>query len=157
MLFRSSAAVLLAAAIGCASGGLIAVDRASAATEQSMQLIEAGSEWLGTPYRMGAAFKNGVPVAFDCSSFTQHLFRSFDIKLPRTAKSQSYIGQKVDRGSLSQGDLVFFRTSGRTISHVGVYAGDGMMLHASSSKGITLTDMNSAYWKKRYVTARRVL
>lgn len=148
---------MLIAAVGYTSYAAASPNQASAATATSNKLIESGKDYLGTPYRMGASFKNGEPVAFDCSSFTQYLFLSLDVELPRTSKEQSLVGEKVDRAYLSQGDLVFFRTNGKSISHVGIYAGDGKMLHASSSKGITLTDMNSSYWKKRYVTARRVL
>lgn len=156
-LFKRSMAVMMIAAVGYASAAAAAVEHASAATESSQSLISSGKDYLGTPYRMGAVFKNGEPVAFDCSSFTQYLFLKHDIKLPRTSSEQAKVGVKVDKANLSQGDLVFFRTNGKSISHVGIYAGDGKMLHASSSKGITITNMHSSYWKKRYVTARRVL
>ena len=79
------------------------------------------------------------------------------VKLPRTSKEQAKEGEQVDRGSISQGDLLFFRTSGKSIGHVAIYVGNGKMIHASSSRGVTISDMNSSYWKKRFVTARRVL
>ncbi|XID90661.1 C40 family peptidase [Paenibacillaceae bacterium WGS1546] len=128
---------------------------ASAATPQSLSLIDYGKEYVGTPYRFGAAaFKTN---AFDCSSYVQYIFQQFGVKLPRTASSQASMGEKVDKGYISVGDLVFFKTGKSGISHVGIYAGDGKMLHASSSQGVTLSNMNSNYWSKAYVTARRVL
>ncbi len=128
---------------------------ASAATPQSLDLIAYGKEHLGTPYRYGAP--TGVTYAFDCSSYVQYVFSQFGVNLPRTSVSQSYVGEKVVIGFLSVGDLVFFSTGGGGISHVSIYAGDGKILHASSSKGVTIASMESNYWKNAYVTARRVL
>jgi cell wall-associated NlpC family hydrolase len=86
------------------------------------------------------------------------MFGSIGVWLPRTSSAQAYMGKKVDKGSISMGDLVFYSTNGgKSISHVAIYAGGGKILHSSSSKGVTLTDMNSSYWKTKYVTARRVL
>ncbi len=129
--------------------------KASAATPESLDLISYGKEHIGTPYRYGAPA--GVTYAFDCSSYVQYVFGKFGVDLPRTSISQAYTGQKVDIGFLSVGDLVFFRTLGGGISHVAIYAGNGMILHASSSKGVTLTSMETNYWKNAYVSARRVL
>jgi len=128
---------------------------AEAATPQSEALIKSGKEYLGVPYRLGAP--SGSTYAFDCSSFTQYLFKKNGISLPRTSSAQSTKGTKVAKSYLSMGDLVFFNTNGRSISHVGVYAGQNKMLHTSSSKGVVLSDMNTSYWNNRYVTARRVL
>jgi probable lipoprotein NlpC len=132
-----------------------APSKASAATQQSLDLIDYGKEHLGKPYLYGAP--TGITYAFDCSSYVQYVFGKFGVDLPRTSVSQAHIGQKIDKEHLSVGDLVFFSTSGGGISHVAIYAGDGMILHASSSKGITLTSMETNYWKNAYVTARRLL
>jgi cell wall-associated NlpC family hydrolase len=132
-----------------------APSQASAATPESLQVIASGKEHIGTPYRYGAPA--GITYAFDCSSFVQYVFNQFGVDLPRTSISQAYTGQKVDKAYLSVGDLVFFNTSGSGISHVGIYAGNGKMLHASSKKGITLSNMNSTYYSNKFVTARRVL
>lgn len=138
----------LGSAIGASSN-------ASAATPESLGLITLAKEYVGTPYRYGAT--SGITYAFDCSSFTQYVFDQVGIELPRTSAAQSYIGVKVDKGYLSVGDLVFFKASGYGIGHVAIYAGNGMILHASSSKGVSLTSLESNYWKKNYLTARRVL
>lgn len=126
-----------------------------AATPTSLKLIDTGKAYIGTPYRYGAA--PGSTDAFDCSSFTQYIFKSFDVWLPRTSAAQASMGTKVDKGSLSVGDLVFFKTNGKSISHVAIYAGNNKMIHSSSSAGVTISDMNASYWKSKYVTARRVL
>jgi Cell wall-associated hydrolases (invasion-associated proteins) len=137
-------------------GSLIGLPaKADAATPESLNLIASGKDFIGTPYKFGAPA--GVTYAFDCSSFVQYVFQQQGVDLPRTSVSQSYAGEKVDKAYLSMGDLTFFKTGGSGISHVAIYAGDGKILHASSSKGVTLSNMNSSYWKKAYVTARRVL
>lgn len=129
--------------------------QAHAATPESLKLISVSKNYIGTPYKYGATA--GVTSAFDCSSFTQFLFKGFDVNLPRTSTAQATVGVKVAKGNLSMGDLVFFKTNGKSISHVAVYAGNNKIVHSSSSKGVTISDMSSSYWTKYYVTARRVL
>ncbi|MFX3633856.1 MAG: C40 family peptidase [Candidatus Pristimantibacillus sp.] len=130
-------------------------NRAEAATPQTLELISAGKNYIGVPYKYGAPV--GVTYAFDCSSFTQYMFNGLDVSLPRTASAQSSKGTKVPKGELSTGDLVFFKTNGKSISHVAIYAGNNKILHSSSSQGVTISNMGSAYWTKYYVTARRVV
>ena len=129
--------------------------KAHAATPQTIGLISVGKQYLGTPYKFGAPA--GVTYAFDCSSFTQFLFRGLHVSLPRTSSAQATIGEKVPKGYLSMGDLVFFKTNGKSISHVAIYAGNNKIIHSSSSHGITVSSLNTSYWTKSYVTARRVL
>lgn len=129
--------------------------KAQAATPETIKLVSVGKKYLGTPYKFGAP--TGATYAFDCSSFTQFLFKGFDVSLPRTTTAQALKGKKVSMGMLSMGDLVFFNTNGKSISHVAIYAGNNKMIHSSSSKGVTVTDMTTSYWKTKYVTARRVI
>jgi probable lipoprotein NlpC len=130
--------------------------KASAATAQSLELLSYGKKYIGVNYKYGAA--SGVTTAFDCSSYTQYIFKQLGVNLPRTSGAQSSVGDKVSKGSLSVGDLVFFNTmGGNRISHVAIYAGHGKIIHASSSKGVSHSSVESGYWKKYYVTARRVL
>ncbi|RXZ77857.1 NlpC/P60 family protein [Paenibacillaceae bacterium] len=154
-LLKSAVSFGLFISIGWSSLGPASMPKAEAATAATEELIAIGSEFLGVPYRFGAP--TGITSAFDCSSFVQYVYLQSGIELQRTSRAQANVGTKVDKGYLSKGDLVFFNTSGKGISHVGIYAGDNKMLHSSSSKGITLSKMNTNYWNKRYVTARRVL
>lgn len=133
----------------------VSPSKASAATVESLELLSYGKQFIGVNYKYGAA--SGINTAFDCSSYTQYIFKQLGIELPRTSVSQSNIGEKVVKANLSVGDLVFFRGSGNGIGHVAIYAGGGKILHASSSKGVTISSIESDYWKSNYVTARRIL
>lgn len=110
-------------------------------------------EYLGMPYQGTSEYQTGI----DCSRFTSEVYRRYDrIKLPRTARDQSQIGQKVQRSKLSYGDLVFFKTNrSGGVSHVGIYVGFDRFIHASSSRGVVIDPLNSKYWSKRFLGARR--
>lgn len=112
------------------------------------------SEWLGNPYAFG---KDGKDQGIDCSAFTREVYaQAVDIDLPRSSSEQAQVGEGVQRSDLQFGDLVFFRTSGRAISHVGIYIGDNLFAHASSGSGVTISSLDSTYFNKRYAAARRV-
>lgn len=119
----------------------------------SSELTDLVNEVIGTPYKWGGTTVKG----FDCSGFILHIFNQFDVNLPRTSTSQAEVGNKVDKEELREGDLVFFNTSGRGISHAGIYIGEGKFAHSSSSKGVTISKLSDDYYEKRYVTARRVV
>lgn len=119
----------------------------------SSKMEDAIDELVGTPYKYGGTTTKG----FDCSGFTSYVFKQFKLDLPRSSSSQAQIGKKVDKDDLRAGDLVFFNTSGKGISHVGIYVGDGKFAHSSSSKGVTISKLSESYYVKRYVTARRVM
>jgi cell wall-associated NlpC family hydrolase len=108
---------------------------------------------IGTKYKSGGTSTNG----FDCSGFTSFVFKTFKISLPRTSGEQSKVGKKVAKDDLQAGDLVFFNTNGRGVSHVGIYVGDGKFAHASSSKGVTISGLSDSYYVNRYMGARRVM
>lgn len=110
--------------------------------------------YLGTPY--GARTKAGIGV--DCSLFTQQVMWRFNrTELARTAQDQFLQGQPVSTRRLEFGDLVFYRTEGRSISHVGIYVGYNEFIHASSSRGVIVSHMGEKYWAERFAGARRVL
>jgi hypothetical protein len=107
----------------------------------------------GIRYRWGGTSRGG----FDCSGFTRYLFsRLRGIVLPHSARRQAYHGRKVTRDALEPGDLVFFRTYRRGISHVGVYIGDNRFVHAANRRKHVRVDELTGYYAKRYVTARRL-
>ncbi|MBB5233438.1 C40 family peptidase [Deinococcus budaensis] len=115
----------------------------------------AASRFLGIRYALGGTGGRGV----DCSGYTMLVFRQMGINLPRTAASQWRSGYAVSSRNLQPGDLVFFNTTGRVASHVGIYIGDGLMANANSYQGRTVIEplFGNPYWATRYVGARRVL
>ncbi|MDI4646827.1 C40 family peptidase [Cohnella hashimotonis] len=154
-LVKPVVAAVLAAGVFFGGASALGTSKASAATQESLALLSFGKQYIGTPYVYGAA--SGLTSAFDCSSFVQYIFGKEGTALPRTAAAMASKGTKVTKASLSVGDLVFFSSSNNWIGHVAIYAGDGKILHASTSQGVTVSSMNSTYWKARYVTAKRVL
>ena len=121
---------------------------------QATALIEYAKTLLDTPYSYGSS----GPNYFDCSGFTMTAFSQIGIELPHSSSLQSKEGDLVEKDRLIPGDLVFFNTSGKGISHVGIYIGDNSFIHASSTqKKVVITPMADNYFAKRYVTARRVL
>ena len=111
-------------------------------------------DWVGTRYHFGGVCREGI----DCSAFTREVFRtSFNVDLPRTASMQSVLGSSVHKDNLKFGDLVFFHT-GRyaKVSHVGIYVGEGLFANASCSRGVTVSSLDSKYWAKRYLFAKRL-
>lgn len=122
-------------------------------------LVEAES-YLGTPYRFGGMSRSGI----DCSAFVLSVFGSaMGLELPRVAASQAQEGERVERGNLQKGDLVFFsHRGGGRISHVGIVHevsedGEVKFIHSSTSKGVTITSLSSSYWGPRYRFAKRVI
>ena len=109
--------------------------------------------YLGARYRYGGSSSRG----FDCSGFTAYIYRQHGISLPHNSAAQYRVGTPVSRSELRPGDLVFFRTRGHRISHVGIYIGDGKFVHASSARGRVRVDtLDSGYYHQRYVGARRI-
>ncbi|MEI7841981.1 MAG: murein transglycosylase domain-containing protein [Gallionellaceae bacterium] len=123
------------------------------------ELLATVNEWLGTPYRLGSNSRSAI----DCSGFTMNVYsQTYKMKLPRTSDSQykSYGGATVDSRERQEGDLIYFKTvnSGNPVSHVGVWLDGRHFAHASSSKGVIISDFNeSPYWRNRYVGANRPL
>ncbi len=115
----------------------------------------AASRYLGIRYVHGGTGAGGI----DCSGYTMRVFQQLGISLPRTAAAQYRMGYAVSSRDLRAGDLVFFNTTGRVASHVGIYLGNGMMAGANSYYGRTMVEplFSNPYWASRYNGARRVL
>ncbi len=115
-------------------------------------LYEQYQEWKGVPYRDGGESRRGV----DCSGFVQLTFREqFAMQLPRDTGSQAQLGRSISTRQLRPGDLVFFNIGKRT-RHVGVMVEKNKFLHASTSKGVMISDLNQPYWQRYYWQARRL-
>lgn len=120
------------------------------------QVLAAGAKYMGAKYVYGASTSR--TDIFDCSSFTLRAFKSAGISLPRNSVAQSHVGTAVSSKALQKGDLVFFDTNNDgVINHVGIYAGNGQMLNASTSKGVSYANINNSYWGPSFVKAVRVL
>ncbi|WP_042160757.1 C40 family peptidase [Paenibacillus gorillae] len=143
------------------SGAVIAVpQQAHAAVSSSTkanQIIASGKALLGKPYKHGA--KAGSTAYFDCSSFTQYIFKKHGVSLPRSSQQQSKVGKFVSRANLKPGDLIFSDTNrDGVINHVSVYLGNNKLLHTYKvGVGVTISNFSGSAWDKTYVTARRVL
>jgi len=121
--------------------------------DQSKMMREI-SRYMGVPYVYGGMSESGL----DCSGYTSLVFeRAIGVKLPRSAAEQSKTGHDVALSDLKFGDLIFFNTTGESASHVGIYLGDDLFAHASVSLGVTISSLESSYFKTRYESARRIV
>ncbi len=110
--------------------------------------------YLGRPYKRNSKYDPGM----DCSEFTRAVFREYlKTDFPRTTDEQFSTGRQVSKSRLMFGDLVFFRTDGRGVSHVGIWVGYDEFVHASTSEGVIISSMDDEYWSQRYLGARRIL
>lgn len=117
-------------------------------------LISYALSLQGTPYRYG---KDTPEKGFDCSGFVKHVYGRQGIWLPRTVGEMASTLPSVSKYDLRSGDLVFFNTSGRTYSHVGIFICDDKFIHAPSRRTgrVLVSSMNNKYWRKRFVGVRR--
>ncbi|HEV7334286.1 MAG TPA: C40 family peptidase [Flavisolibacter sp.] len=120
---------------------------------KNMNLLRLIDDWYGTRYVYGGTTKRGI----DCSALMQVFFASlYGIALPRTAKMQYDFSRTISRTELKEGDLLFFNTTGG-VSHVGMYLTNNKFVHASSSNGVTVSDMFDPYYANRLIGVGRVL
>ncbi|MFC0225440.1 bifunctional murein DD-endopeptidase/murein LD-carboxypeptidase [Serratia aquatilis] len=117
------------------------------------KIMDQYAGWKGVRYRLGGDTKRGI----DCSGFVQLTFREqFGMNLPRSSYEQEDMGKKIPRAKLRPGDIVSFR-AGSTGRHVGIYLGNDKFVHASTSSGVTISNLTDNYWDKRYREGRRLL
>ena len=122
-------------------------------TNVKQLLTQQHRNWKGTPYKLGGNSKNGI----DCSGFVHITFKQrLGLNLPRTTSQLSKTGIAINRKQLTVGDLVFF-TTGFSKRHVNIYMGNQSFLHASTSKDIMISSINSPYWSKHYWKSTRIL
>lgn len=109
----------------------------------SDKLTNYYESWLGVPHRMGGMTKQGV----DCSGFVLNVYKDvYGIKLPRTASQMSQAVRKINRNEMKEGDLVFFARGTSKPHHVGIYLKDNNFVHTSTSRGVTISNLEDKYW-----------
>jgi lipoprotein Spr/probable lipoprotein NlpC len=116
------------------------------------KLYAAYEKYAGVKYCYGGTNKSGI----DCSALVQNIYKeAFGIHIPRTTKEQIKIGKKVSKKELREGDILFFRTSYKTL-HSAIYLQKGEFIHASSKHGVSLSSIHNPYWRNKYLQARRI-
>jgi hypothetical protein len=134
--------------------GASSISRGRGNSRKAQILLSMARQYVGVPYVWAGRSPNG----FDCSGFIYYVFDQLGYGLPRMADSQFEVGIPVSRNSLEPGDLVFFETYEPGPSHVGIYIGNDQFIHASSGAGhVTVTPLSKAYYRDRYLGARRIL
>lgn len=117
-------------------------------------IVDKARSYIGCKYTYGGS----SPSGFDCSGFSQYIYKQFGVNINRTAASQYSNGKSVSKSDLQLGDLVMFGSSASNINHVGIYAGNGTIVHAANpSRGVTTDTINSGYYNNNYVGARRIV
>ncbi len=120
--------------------------------EERSLLVRVVKTFLGVPYQLGGSTLKGI----DCSAFVKKIYEIFSIELPRTTREQFWIGKKIGKEQLEEGDLVFFRRRGSS-SHVGIYIGDNQFVHASShNRQVKIDDLDTPYYSQRFLRGVRV-
>lgn len=124
----------------------------------AVQMINNAMEFMGVKYRTGGTSKAGM----DCSGMVTAVFNIFDKAIPRTSRDMAQIGQKIADKEVQKGDLIFFKTNGRSsINHVGLVIGtddDGIQfIHSSTSQGVIVSSTKEAYYKRAFAQVNRVL
>lgn len=129
------------------------------ASDIASKVIKNGEKYLGTKYKYGSS--SSTTKSFDCSSFTQRVFKEAGITLPRDSRQQSTVGTTVSKKNLQKGDLLFMKASANSssdrITHVAIYAGNGKILHTYGSPGVTYSKFDGTNWEKRVVKIKRVI
>lgn len=120
---------------------------------QGDQIISTAKQYIGVRYRSGGTNANG----FDCSGYTQFVYKHHNISVPRDTSSQATAGTKLSKSELQVGDLIIFKNTYRSgPSHTGIYIGNGQFIHASTSRGVRVDHMDDSYWGGRFHSGRRV-
>ncbi len=130
------------------------VSAAKASPSYDQEVTETAKLYKGTPFKWGGT----TPKGFDASGFTTYIFKTTVVNksLPRTSADQYKGGTPVAKGKEKLGDLVFFKTNGKSVSFVGIYMGNKEFI-AATSKGVRIQSLDAKYWKGTYVGAKRYL
>ncbi|MEO9964502.1 MAG: C40 family peptidase [Reichenbachiella sp.] len=140
-------------------GGAVAQKKQKKKQQSITKVVQTAYSYKGTPYKYGGTSKSGI----DCSALMQNSYARAGYKIPRTAKEQSKFGKKIGWSGLRKGDIVFFKFKSKrekwyhsgmitSVSKKGTY-----FIHASTSKGVVVSNLNSDYYKKNVKAFRRVI
>jgi LysM repeat protein len=126
-------------------------------SDEKYMLVKVAKSFMGAPYKYGGNTLRGL----DCSAYVRKIYEIFDVQLPRSAREQYLVGNRIGRDELSVGDLVFFKTRryAKYPTHVGIFIGDGNFIHASSGKGrlgVKIDSLNSDYYSGAFIGATRI-
>jgi murein DD-endopeptidase / murein LD-carboxypeptidase len=120
----------------------------------NLKLYQFVYDWIGTPYRLGGDTKKGI----DCSGFAFQLYsKVFNTVIGSNSRNIFSMVNPINKDELAEGDLVFFKIGSRSITHMGVYIGNNKFAHASSSRGVMISDLDEPYWKRYYYKGGRLL
>src|SRR5579863_9376494 len=119
----------------------------------NVKLFQFVYDWVGTPYHFGGNSREGI----DCSAFTKELYsKVFNLTIKRNSRDIFSMVSPVSKDDLQQGDLVFFKIHSRSISHVGIYLGNGRFAHASS-RGVAISSLDDGYYNRYFYKGGRLL
>lgn len=149
-------AFLCLAVGGCGKSKIRGLDTASPSGVKSGKAVAATAKaQIGRPYKYGGSTPS---MGFDCSGLILWSYKQHGVSVPRQARDQARYGKVVKQSQLQPGDIVVFRISSRSGYHTGIYSDKGMFVHSpSSGKKVREDNMTDEYWKRRYVSARRVI